>query len=329
MASIFFYFGLITFLLSLINVFLNGRSKYLELFNIIPINLAVILLTVLSAIAFFIDTTSFILFLFSLVNFATYADITFVRKFKHKLPEELGKKIKFLDWNTFYFYPENPEKIAEKINSINPDLIFLQELFRTNDKDFKKHLKLTHFADPEDYFSVEGVKHFLPQYQHVVISDDRGIISKYPVKIISEIRANKKFGFLVAEIDIDGLKMLLINVHMPYQRNLTFGYQEKKEIFQKLYEIIWQNKDMPIILAGDFNAQKNSKYIRELFVLLHEAISENSTGIHSSWNVKLSLWRLDFLFHNKLKIEIENANFFTDKLMSDHRGIIADIIVFK
>jgi len=312
-------------LLSLTNLALNSRTKYWELFTLIPTSFFIYASIFLTIISIFIHPLFIIMNVLSLMNFIPYFDFTF---FKKKKKTANLNTIKFVGWNTLYFHPKNPQLIADEILGKKPDIIFVQELFKISDKlkdtSFVDNMK--NFEDPIGYLKKDDIKRYFPDFKYIETSFDRGIISKYPVKVLKEHAINTKFGYFIASVLVNEKEIILVNVHMSFIPNFTFGFDEKKEAFRNLYEDLDLYKDKNIIINGDFNASKSSNFIRNLFNKFNEAISENVFGLHTSWSVKFPFWRLDFLFFKKSdNFDIVSAKLFENGELSDHKGIEAQI----
>jgi endonuclease/exonuclease/phosphatase family metal-dependent hydrolase len=307
-----------------LNLFLNGRVGVWELLNLIPTFLILIAWFLLSFISIYYNLFTALTFTICIILLFPYLDFTFVKRNKTKID---NKKIKFLDWNTLYFHPINHQAIADKINSFDADIIFIQELFNPDCEivDGKMTPSINKITDITGYKDLNFVKHYFSPYSNIIISDDRAIISRFPLKQLKEVKINKFFGYLITSTEINGNEIILINVHMPFRKDNTFGYDEKLDVFKNLYDDIDNYKSENVIICGDFNACKSSYFIKNLFHQMNEAISQNNFGIHTSWPVKLPLWRLDFLFYSKnSKLNFTKAKFFSDKKFSDHKGIVGE-----
>ncbi|MEI7604401.1 MAG: endonuclease/exonuclease/phosphatase family protein [bacterium] len=252
----------------------------------------------------------------------------------HKREKREEKTVKILGWNTLHFYPPNNQEIADFINIKNADIISLQEMYKEEvglhslftslinfRKDDRKSLNNDHL-----FLTNTDIKRFFPNYKYILTSQDKAILSKFPIEFISEEKLFHGFGYFIAKIKFESQEVYFINAHMPYKFNMTFGYEEKKTIFDKLYTDIENLKGKKIILEGDFNAAKSSYFIRKLFSILKEGLEENKTGFLHTWHNAFPIWRIDYFFHSK-NIKCVRAEIFDPQNFSDHKGLITEIVI--
>lgn len=324
---ILFTLSILVLIYSILNIILNGKTKYWEITTIIPTLFPILVITVILILAVIAkDTISITFSIASLFLLAPSLDYSFFSFNK----ENSKKKIKILDMNNLYFYPKNPQELVSFIDKQNVDIICLQELWTTDEVEWISKKPLLKFPSLRIYTEDE-IKNLFPKDLCIITSADRAIISKTPLEKISEyIQENYfcKFGYIIAKTDINNHEISIINVHMPIKLNKYFGFEERREAFESLYKDIkeFQKDNKRFIITGDFNTTKSSKFIQKLFKILPEGIVENNVGIFSSWHVqKLPLWRLDFLFHSR-NIICSDAKLVKNKY-SDHKHIEAEFSI--
>lgn len=324
-----FTFTILLLIFVVLNRILNSRFKHWEYVVVPPSIFILFVIIVLLILNLFVDGNPLIA-LIALVIYFESLDLG-TNLHKRITKSHSDEKLKIIDLNTLYFGPNIEQSLADFLQSKDADIIILQELFSNKDrinfpsKGFIRKASFDHFL-PQPF-----VHQFFPSYPYMVMIQDKGVLSKTPITIIKEhISKIHAFGYLIASTTFNGVEIIIINVHMPriFKNNIFF--EDRKRLFNLLYEDIkyYKSINKNLILTGDFNATKASRFIQKLFKLLNESITENRFGFISTWHTDLPLWRLDYLFYNRSKkFYLSNSHVFDSNDFSDHMGLEVNFIV--
>ncbi|HQG38562.1 MAG TPA: endonuclease/exonuclease/phosphatase family protein [Chitinophagales bacterium] len=272
------------------------------------------------------------------------------------------KTIKVLSYNVrdfdLYNWSDNvnsKHKIFETIRKQNADVISFQEFYNDTTKSFSTIKQLEALGYKYHFFTKELV---------LRNTDEWGIalFSKYPIKESGKIiQQNFKTGYgkkpfkgLYADIVIADTVIRFVNVHL---QSIYFGTQDYQTIeefrvtqnldehgakniivkLKKAFERRAQQADelktflnaqtKPIILCGDFNDLPNSYTINTVAKNMKDAFLSSGIGIGKTYNGKLPLLRIDYIFTSKdFKIQKFNV---LDNNISDHFPIYMECVLNK
>lgn len=232
------------------------------------------------------------------------------------------RSIHILTYNVMHFgYCKKHTKndynpIIQYIADQNLDIICLQE-FKNKDK-FSLSVVRKAFTTTPHYFILPcGVALFS---RYSILS-----VKKIPFKSISN-------GALIAELNINGKKVTLINCHLESNKisnkeklnyynlletptvhnlkrfmhvmfyKLTPAFQMRAIQSTVISEIIKKNKNPYVIVCGDFNDTPISYTYHKIKGNLKDAFAENGCGMGISFNEKYFMFRIDYiLFSNNIQ----------------------------
>ena len=236
--------------------------------------------------------------------------------------------IKVLTYNVMQFdhqkkhTKENPNPIIQYIIDEDPDIICIQE-FGSNTKN-NQLLTVS--------VVVEALK--AAPYHHIEFCKTKtiglAVFSKYPIVSVKAIPIESEFnGAFAAELDVNGKKLTLINLHLESNRitaderadyyNLTKDPDAHKleafthMMFERLTpafkmranqaaiiaEVIKDNPNPYIIVCGDFNDTPISYAVRTIRKNLKDAFASSGSGMGITFNQHRFLFRIDNIFHSK------------------------------
>jgi endonuclease/exonuclease/phosphatase family metal-dependent hydrolase len=247
---------------------------------------------------------------------------------------------------------DNSKKVAEFLDAQNPDIVALQEVMRHFDEEVfdmyksKANIekiigkKLPHaFFGPlwiTKLFMKDGLVH---RDFGGFVEQGNEILSKFPIAVgsnehyynnystwtdVSKFRKDDHSrAVLIAELDVDGKPLRIINLHGLYSEDKldTARTLHQSEV---ILEIL-KRKDIPTIIAGDFNLFPNTKSIQMINEKMRNLISEykiKSTrpdfddGLDTGNNV------VDYIFVND-KIKVNDFKVI-DTDVSDHLPLVLD-----
>ena len=215
-----------------------------------------------------------------------------------------------------------PDKWRTWLEENPMDLLMLEEVYAPSRKDW------------------ESLAADLGYYHHwEMVRSDAGmggmIISRYPLIAMDPISGvsanNKKRYFLRAQIDLDGVPVELIGVHLEsfYVDRMTGDRnwfdsspvrQQQAYVLGEVIKVIIEHTGNPIIVAGDFNASPIFRSVADLRAPLKDAWIQAGSGLGGTFPVAFPMERIDaILFHGFVAV---NASV-TSVEASDHLGVTA------
>lgn len=235
----------------------------------------------------------------------------------------------------------NAEKIISFVDSIQPDIICLQE---------SRLRKNTIFNLAQTVKKLKTIKHY--QFASSSTSFGSVTMTRYPIVNMGEIRfENSRNISIYTDVLIDFDTVRIFNIHLQsYQidpnkytilESPNLGEEENmkevqeigvkfKAAFQlraeQVREIRKYINQSPynVILCGDFNDTPISFSYRLLSDELSDAFEESGKGIGRTYIGKLPSFRIDYILHGN---GFESYNFEThDFELSDHLPISCDLI---
>lgn len=282
---------------------------------------------------------------FLVCSFSLYTYFPFHRK-TEKIPENC---IKILTYNVMRFEhlkkheKGHPNPIVQYIIDQKADIICIQEYGSLNDHshNLSDDVLIEAFsATPYHY-----IERLRPSYGYY--SYGMAIFSKYPLSNVKKVPYDSEYNAsFVAELDIKGKKVTLINnhlesnklsdderadyydmtreisteklenfTHMMYKR-LTPAYKFRALQAQLIDKIIRETKNPYIIVCGDFNDTPISYVRHKIKGELEDAFVTSGRGMGITFNRYRFLFRIDYIFHSK---NIKAYNCTVGKLRnSDH-----------
>ncbi|MDR0799471.1 MAG: endonuclease/exonuclease/phosphatase family protein, partial [Dysgonamonadaceae bacterium] len=156
------------------------------------------------------------------------------------------------------------------------------------------------------------------------------VFSKFPILSARSIPYESVYnGSFVAELDVNGRKVTLINNHLEsnqlsederqdyydmtqninsenleafthtmYKR-LTPAYIKRAHQAELIAQVIKENKNPYIIVCGDFNDTPMSYTRYKIKGNLKDSFVESGSGMGSTYNKHRFLFRIDYIFHSK------------------------------
>ena len=240
--------------------------------------------------------------------------------------------IKILTYNVMRFEnlkkhtKENPNLILQYIIDQDADIVCLQE-FGTNSKD-KNLLTISDVVtalEKTPYHHIEYLK--TPPTKSTF---GLALFSKYPILSVKRIPMESEFnGAFIAELDIDGRKVTLINNHLESNRisederadyydltkdpntqkleaftymmfqRLTPAFKKRAEQASIISDVIKENTNPYIIVCGDFNDTPISYARRKIKGDMKDAFVNSGSGMGVTFNRHRFLFRIDNIFHSK------------------------------
>ncbi|MCH6256367.1 endonuclease/exonuclease/phosphatase family protein [Puniceicoccaceae bacterium K14] len=174
---------------------------------------------------------------------------------------------------------KNLMKIAEVIQTHQPDIIALQEVDESSH--WNKHIDLlTFLKENTGYeFSSHGIHNTRDGRKPLAYGN--AFLSKYPIvdSIVTPFgeKSLGEKGFMEVIVEVDGIKIDVINLHLDFRSRKT-RIQQAERIIEKLErrkEI--DRHHLPPIICGDFNTTSKATHDA-----LHQMIKH--TAIHGDYD---------------------------------------------
>ena len=252
-----------------------------------------------------------------------------INKKTEKLPENC---IKLLSYNVMRFQwvkkdnPDDPNEILHYIKDSNADIICLQEYGASfNHNSFLSQKQITTALKDYPYSHIQELNF---PYEGEVFG--LAIYSKFPILSMKKVPYDSNYnGSFIAELDINGKRMTLINNHLESNKlsqeerddyyNLTHDMDSQalnsftKMMFKRLtpaYKIraqqaqliakeIKDSKNPYVIVCGDFNDTPISYARHKIKGNLKDAFVESGSGLGITYNKYRFLFRIDYILHSK------------------------------
>ncbi len=214
-----------------------------------------------------------------------------------------------------------PEKIQAQINSMDPDVVCLQEYSVELSPGFSNY--------PYQYF------------ESTVTNGNLGniILSKAPILESGKVEfENSNSGGIYTDIAIENRRFRFFSIHFEslsakFKENITdwhYNFNELKEL-KKILEIqkkqvelidsVAQSTPYPVVFCMDLNNNAFSDSYRQLIRNRKDAFVQQGTGIGTTYNGLIFPMRIDFIIVSE---SVEVLDFRTSKVnLSDHRPIVA------
>jgi len=238
------------------------------------------------------------------------------------------EKIRICSWNTAYFFDFDRDAGFKLLEENDCDVIALQEVW---------HAK-------KERIEVEKYRNIYFQGKDIRLEDEFAFI--IPPVSDKHIYKSKSGGYYGLELNIKGHSFVLLNAHIwnpvaykPfYDQNNRIKYLGPIEIRHKheteLKGIVSNlvQGDTPIILVGDFNAQPNIKFIRDI-----SKIGDNDKHLiltpvdlltnHNSYPAKLRLIQIDYAYVSSRIRPEASLELKCYDTASDHCLLILDVLL--
>ena len=211
------------------------------------------------------------------------------------------------------------QKIYEFINNENPDVITMQEFYRSELLDIKLPYKYIKTKSKANKFGL-------------------AIYSKYPIVNSGSLNFKKSANNTIfADIVKNKDTIRVYNVHLESLKinpeEVNFGQKDSERLFKRLangfekqvaqaelilqHEYSWKGKK---IICGDFNNTAYSWVYQKLSKNKKDAFLEAGTGLGKSFRYMYPM-RIDFIFTDN-KATINQYKTYSDIKLSDHYPIM-------
>ncbi|WP_031526828.1 endonuclease/exonuclease/phosphatase family protein [Dyadobacter crusticola] len=256
-----------------------------------------------------------------LVGFATLAG--FSKEYSEVLRKD--QRFKVMTYNIHHANPPSAgdkidiEAIAKVINAEKPHFVALQEVDVNTGRSGKGKNQAQQLAE------LTGMKfYFSKAIDHGGGDYGVAVLSKFP--IVDSVRYKLPIH---AELKEEDRTVAAIRVTLPNNKKLVFasthlGLKEPNRVLQAETIITHFGKtELPMILAGDFNAVPESKVITYLDQYFKRTCSECGFTIP----VEKPNKTIDFIMFKSDNLKASNTRVIDEKYASDHLPVVADFIL--
>jgi endonuclease/exonuclease/phosphatase family metal-dependent hydrolase len=219
------------------------------------------------------------------------------------------------------------QRLKKSLETIHPDIVFLQEVVGENKKYEKK---FEHWVSNQFEFLAKDLwKDFI--YSNHAKYDHRHhgnvILSKFPIisSEVQDISLNKyeQRSILFSQISIEGKIVHAFCVH------LNLLHRDRVQQYEKIKEYINNKTDLshPILLSGDFN-DWNQKASSNLLSIdgLHDAYKSKHGFYAKTFPAIFPLMKLDRIYTKDFQVHTAEVLAGDDwKTLSDHLPIYIEV----
>lgn len=199
-----------------------------------------------------------------------------------------------------------------EITSLHPDFICLQEIWHR--VDLEEAIKLL----PE--YKILGAASRTPRRNKFNEGTFLAVRQDWSV-----IKTSLKEESAVARLSRRDHEIVVGSVHAPRSNSLDpqgFMQTVREQVEQaKNLDLELRSFQVPVVIAGDFNAPESGPAFKILKPHLHSAFGQSGSGLGLSYPSKRPLIRIDHAMGTK---EILFTDFKTHDFGSDHLGLIVD-----
>ena len=210
----------------------------------------------------------------------------------------------------------NLDAVAGIINSLEPDLVALQEV--DNKTRRAQGLELT--AELSRRTSMQGIFGKAMSYDGGGYGE--AVLSRYPViktknNLLPHTAKAEPRAALEVHIELPGgVKMAFIGTHLDHQRDQNNRMMQAKRIME-----LYENYDLPMIMVGDLNAVPGSDPINLLLRQWSDAARDNPQPTFPS--VKPAR-KIDYIMYKpNARWKVVEVRVIDEKVASDHCPVLA------
>jgi endonuclease/exonuclease/phosphatase family metal-dependent hydrolase len=215
------------------------------------------------------------------------------------------------------------QRIARVIANARPDVVCLQELDQVR----------TRSGGVDQVHEIAAQLETEYQFHSVVEIDDgrfgNAVLSHYPLSVIRtgalpRLRSVNlvERGVLWVEVDVDGLRLQVLNTHLSILR-VERHLQIEGLVSDWLRD---ERVRAPLVLAGDLNASMGSRSVRRLEDVLHN-VTERSAPASSTWSSRFPMRRIDHVLTDAnsrvLRVDVPRSRL--SRVASDHLPLVVDL----
>lgn len=211
------------------------------------------------------------------------------------------------------------KRIAEVIKQARPDLVALQEVDRGVER--------THRMDmPAEFAKLTGMRAIFEKnidYQGGEYGN--AVLCSLPIESFTNHKLpqslpNEQRGMLEVHVNVGQKKLLFFATHLDYHPEDG----ERMESVAMLKKLVGKDAETPIIVAGDLNAQPQSRVIQEATTFLSDSFGVAKGDDCFTFPADQPKRRIDYvLFNDKDQLRCVEHRVLPESVASDHRPLLA------
>jgi endonuclease/exonuclease/phosphatase family metal-dependent hydrolase len=218
------------------------------------------------------------------------------------------------------------DRLAALLDSLGPDVVFLQEVDRNTRRSGRTDL----LAELADRLGMH------PAFARSLYFDDgeygTGLLSRSPIQSVetrplpvdvpdelAEMHYEPR-GLLHARIRVPDGDLHLVGTHLDYHGRPDFRHPQLLELMAYVAREI--PRDAPVVLGGDFNAEPGSAEIQALTLPFMDAWTACGSGAGDTFPADRPDRRIDYVFLRGARC---GAATVVDTQVSDHRPVVVDL----
>jgi len=152
------------------------------------------------------------------------------------------------------------------------------------------------------------------------------VLSRFPVDEVKLLdlppgRAEPRIALILTAEVAEGVNVLFVNVHFDWYAKSKERVLQARKLVEHLKE-----SDLPIIVAGDYNAQRNSPTLEVFEEAGFEYVGKRGSAF--TFDAKNPSIEIDHVFIRdgaKMKISTEKITVLEETVASDHRPIVTTV----
>lgn len=292
---------------------------------IIPFTLCNVLLVIISAAR---KSKSYKLYIFTSIICLYLCSKSFSFHPFHEIDEN---SLRLVSWNAegFLLRQDTLYKSSNLINSLNPDIICIQE---------RPHDNLLHRDKISSAFKLE-YKVFNSREDEVL---NMAVYSKWPIVEIEEYYFPGSYNkILRADILYKENRIRIFNIHLQTTglSAISVNDESKNLLFNYIHNTVERNRQAdilseeisrspyPVIVCGDMNDAPVSYSYHNINSRLVDSFKKAGTGWAGTFQPSLNLFRIDYIF-NSQEIEVMKSELYSNR-WSDHKIQYAEFSLTK
>lgn len=213
------------------------------------------------------------------------------------------------------------ERIAKVITDAKADIVGLQEVDRGVERTHKRDL-------PAELAKLTGLHvHFEKNIDHQGGEYGNATLSRFPIIHAKNthykmVRPGERRGLLQLTLDVHGREVLFLNTHLEVGRDESQRLASAEEIVAIVAAA--EQRQLPVILVGDFNAVPESRTITHLKTALTDTWERVGRGGGFTIPVRNPTRRIDFIFITPKTVTPLAMSVLASEA-SDHLPIVAEL----
>lgn len=211
------------------------------------------------------------------------------------------------------------ERIAAIIRAEGADLIALQEVDRGTARTARRDLT----AELAALTGMTGI--FSNNFHYQGGEYGNAILSRFPVHYWTNLhyrmlRPGEQRGLLLAELDVQGRRLLFLNTHIDYRPDDS----ERLANVEEIAAAVAAHPGLPVVLAGDFNDLPGSRVWRRLREQFHDAWELAGEGDGFTYPADSPRRRIDYVWFAPTNALRPRRAWVPETQASDHRPLVVE-----